>query len=173
METVEAVFNSFSVFDLIALGVMFLLALRCVFRGFIKEVFSLAGLVGGIILGRLYYQDAAGFFRPWIERDVIQNVLGFAVICIGVIVITGVASWLISLLIKRTFLGLLDRVAGFCVGAVQGLLLVGVFVMIVSAFAGSVDDSFLDDSVLVRPILSFMNFISGIVFSSGTTESIA
>lgn len=157
----EEIPKTFGTFDIVAAVVILALALRCVLRGFIREVFSLAGIIGGIILARLYFTYAAGLFTPWVENRTLANSLGFASICLSVILISAIASWLISRIIRRTFFGVLDRLGGLVVGALQGVLLAGLFVWVVVAAFGSLDNSFLKNSVLAPYLLDTIMFIAG------------
>jgi len=162
-ETIKSFFASFTVFDIVALVIILLLAIRCLIRGFVKEILSLAGIIGGVILGRLYADQAAEFFMPWVDKESVALVAGFAAICIGCVIVASLASWLISRVIRKSFLGWIDRLAGFIVGALQGLLITGVFVLVIYGIYGSLDKSFLKDSVLAGPMLDMMHFLSGLV----------
>lgn len=150
--------------DYVMLGIILLFGIRCVLRGFVKEVFSLAGLVGGVVLARFYYEDAAAVFLPWVDKNqVIANVLGFAAIVIVVSLTASLAGWAISKLIGKTFLGVVDRLAGLAVGVLQGVVLIGLVLLLVEAKAGTLDNTVFKDSVVAGYILEFMKFLSGLV----------
>jgi membrane protein required for colicin V production len=152
--------SSFDAISLILIGV---LGIRSAFRGFIKEIFSFVGIVMGIISARLYCHQAAEFFSVWIKNEYIASALGFALILFFIIIAMGAVSWIVFRIIKHTMLNPANHIAGFFVGAIQGMLIAGLFVLVVNGIAGSIDNSFLKSSFMAHPLLGFMKFISGIV----------
>ncbi len=154
----------FSTADFVMLGIILLFGIRCVFRGFVKEVLSLAGLVGGVVLARFYYEEAARVFLPWVDKnELVANVLGFAAIVIIVSITASLLGWAISKLIGKTFLGIVDRLAGLAVGILQGVILIGLVLLIVEAKAGGLDNSLFKHSLVAEYILHFMKFLSGVM----------
>lgn len=150
-------------FDIIALLIIGALGVRSAFRGFVKEIFSFAGVIIGIIFARLYCHQAAAFLSVWIKNEYLASVAGFAMILFFTIIATGAVSWIVFRIIKHTLLNPANRIAGFFVGALQGMLIAGLFVLVVNGIAGSLDNSFLQSSILAHPLLGFVKFISGLV----------
>jgi len=171
-ESIEEFFKTFTVFDIVTLVIVSLFALRCLLRGFVKEVFSLAGIIGAVVLGRLYYREAAEFFQPWVSGELQANVLGFAAICIIVLVSASLASWLVFKLVHKTFLGIADRLGGLAVGALQGVLAMGVFLLVVVSVTGSLEQSFVSDSVLAPWILEAVRYLSGIILKQAVPGTV-
>ena len=168
-ESFQEITQSLTVFDIVALAVITLFGVRCLMRGFVKEVFSLAGIIGAVVLGRLYYQEAAEFFKPWVPGELQSNVLGFAAIALGVLLSASLASWLVFKLIHKTFLAVADRLGGLAVGILQGGLVMGIFLMVVVSVTGSLEKSFVADSVLAPYLLEFVRFLSGIILKQSLT----
>jgi membrane protein required for colicin V production len=148
-------------FDMVGLVIISVMGLRCAMRGFIKEAFSLAGIVLGLILARALGHSIGAMYN--MSNVYISNAFGYATVLFAVILISAIAAWIISMTIKKTFLSLTDRLAGFAVGMAQGMLVVGLFVLVINGLAGSLDKSFLRDSIIAHPILGFMKFISGLI----------
>ncbi|HOX29201.1 MAG TPA: CvpA family protein, partial [bacterium] len=154
-----------STFDIIALIIIAAPGVRSMLRGFVKEAFSLGGIVVGLIAARLFHTQAAAFFKGWIKQDLFANALGYVSIYLAINVAAEVISFFLSKILKKAQLGAVDRLGGFAVGALKGLFVVGLFVMLVNGIAGSIDKSFLSGSLLARPILGFMKIITGVVIT--------
>ena len=107
--------------------------LKGVFRGLLKEVCSLLGLlVGGFLAFR--YQgplgevimDASG----WPSQ--LSLVLAFLALFLSSVVFFGLFGYLLSRFVKLVFLGGMNRVAGAIFGIIQGVLLLAVVLFAVS-----------------------------------------
>jgi len=112
--------------DLMLLAGMVPFALRGYFRGFCREMFGLAGLVGGAL------GSAAGMPRlaaALVARDLLSEVwappVAFAVLFVGIVVAANLLGRLAELLARAILLGWLNRVAGVAVGALKGAALLG------------------------------------------------
>ncbi|HOC91146.1 MAG TPA: CvpA family protein [bacterium] len=155
--------NTFTRFDIAALVIAGALAVRCMFRGFVKELFSLAGIIGGIFLARCLRSNAAELFFPDVEGKFLSETLGFALILVAVVSASTIGSWLISRIIKKSILGAFNRIGGLAIGALQGAILAGVFVAVVSGISGGLENSFLKDSFFAPVLLNMIQAISGII----------
>ena len=155
--------TALTTFDVFAIIVILIPAVRCLFRGFTKEILSLVGLLGGIILGRLFCGQVGSLFHNWVQNQWAINAIGFVLIYFIINTACVVASFLMSKFMKKTALTAVDRLGGFALGVLKGVLIAGVFVLIVNSIAGSIDHSFLATSILARPILVIMKLITGIV----------
>jgi membrane protein required for colicin V production len=155
--------TSFTFFDIVALICIIVPAVRCLFRGFTKEILSLVGIIGGIILGRMFCGPVGSLFGSWVHYDWALRALGFVVVYFVVNTACSIASLILAKLMKKTPLTAADRLGGLALGVLKGILIVGVFVLLVNGIAGSIDHSFLKTSCFARPILSFMKLLTGIV----------
>jgi len=107
--------------------------LKGVFRGLLREVCSLLGLlVGGFLAFR--YQgplgevimDASG----WPGQ--LSLVLAFLALFLSSVVFFGLLGYLLSRFVKLVFLGGMNRVAGAIFGIIQGVLLLAIVLFAVS-----------------------------------------
>jgi membrane protein required for colicin V production len=164
--------NTFTGFDIAALAIVASLAVRCMFRGLAKELFSLVGIIGGIFLARSFGSNAAEIFFPDVESEFLSRTLGVALILVTVILASAICSCLISKIIKRSFLGALNKIGGFVIGAFQGAILLGVFVAVVSGITSGLENSFLKDSLFAPLILNLIHAISGIISDEILTKAL-
>jgi membrane protein required for colicin V production len=104
-------------------------------KGFFLEVFSLAGMIAGLVLASWNYQK----LMPWVLRFVhvwqAAEALSFLLIALGVMILAGLAGRLIRWSVRWIGLGWADRVIGALFGLVKGCALVVLAVLVVAAFA--------------------------------------
>ena len=101
-------------------------ALRGYFRGFCRETFGLAGLVGGVLAGvagtpRL----AAALEARHLVSDVWSGAVAFGVLFVGTVVAAHLLGRLAELLARAILLGWLNRTAGVVAGTLKGATLLG------------------------------------------------
>jgi membrane protein required for colicin V production len=92
--------------------------------GIVRGVINLAGLILGIFLAGLYYENVAGWLT-FIHNDSIANVVAFLVIVGIVMLIAGLVGALLHKLISSIFLGWLDHLLGGALGLLIGGLAFG------------------------------------------------
>jgi membrane protein required for colicin V production len=101
-------------------------ALRGYFRGFCREIFGLAGLVGGALgstagMPRL----AAAMVARHLVSEVWAPPVAFVVLFVGIVMAANLLGRLAELLARAILLGWLNRAAGVAVGALKGAALLG------------------------------------------------
>ena len=78
--------ESFTSIDLVILGFILFLGLKGFFNGFIKEVFGIIGLVGGVFLGTRVGKDAGVYINDnWLHlnNESVLAITGFLATLIG------------------------------------------------------------------------------------------
>jgi membrane protein required for colicin V production len=103
-------------------------------QGFFRSVFSLAGLVVGLMLAAWNYMQAAKFITPFLRIEPVADAVAFIVIALVVMVIFGLIGTLLHKTFKKMGLGCLDRLFGGAFGLLQGLLLVTLSILVAVAF---------------------------------------
>ncbi len=127
--------------DIIVLIVLFGSVLIAFFRGFIREVLTIFGIVGGILasyiggpvlvplmndmMGVVEGADPVKYFGP-ITDVVVATGLAYAVVLITFSILFSVAGHYISKSAKKLGLGALDRTLGVVFGLVRGVLVLGI-----------------------------------------------
>lgn len=116
--------------DILILIFLLFFFLLGVFRGLIKQVFSLAAVAVGIVSGVLFY-DSVG--RMLIEKNVIESgssalLAGFIIVAAVVFIIIQIFGWFASQVIGKLHLGWLNRLAGGFVGVVMGTIIMFFFI---------------------------------------------
>ena len=124
-----------TLFDVAVTLFILFLGLKGIFRGFIKEAFSLVGIIGGIFIASRY-GDSVG---EWIDKNLyhFQNqaalsLIGFLIVLVSVWLIAIFLGALFSSLVKSEKMGVVDRTFGFIVGVLKVFFIVSIIVYIIS-----------------------------------------
>ena len=103
-------------------------------QGLFRSVFSLAGLVIGLVVAAWNYARLAALLVPLVRIDVVAEAAAFLVIAALVMLIFGVIGSVLHKTFHRIGLGCLDRLAGGFFGLLQGMLLVTLCILVAVAF---------------------------------------
>jgi membrane protein required for colicin V production len=156
--------ESISIFDL-SIGILLIIfGIKGLFNGFIKEVFGLVGIIGGIFIASRFANGAGNFID-----DSIYHISNRAsVYFIGFISVL-VLFWMTSLFIGFIFtklvslsgLGLVNRILGFIVGSIKIFLLFSIVIFAlrtVDIFRNNIDKK-LDGSYTYPYLIKTGNYI--------------
>jgi len=124
-----------SLFDLIICSLILILGLKGIINGFIKEVFGLIGLVGGIFIASRVAQDVGGFIDKNIylfENKASLFLIGFIASLALFWTASVAAGFAISKLVKLSGLGFMDKLLGFLIGGMKIFLVVSIIVFTLS-----------------------------------------
>jgi len=124
-------------------------------RGIIKELVSLAGILGGLYLSLIYYKDAAALIEKWFPNFSYVNIVGFIMVFVAVLIGAAIMGSMVKYLASAVFLGGLDRMAGALFGAFKGILLITSVLTALVMFAPK-NISWVTDSKL-SPYLFFLS----------------
>lgn len=136
-------------FDWALIAVLALSVVVGLWRGFIREVFSIAVWVLALWVAFRYSDIAAGWFEGWVDLPSARAVIGFAGLLIVTLMIGGLAGWLLGKLIDSTGLGGTDRMIGMVFGLVRGLAII-VVILLLARFTPFPEDPWWQESRL-RP----------------------
>ena len=123
--------NSFDIFIIVVVGFCLI---RGVFRGLIKELSSIIGVLAGFYGAYTYYMKLAKLLSKWISDTGYLNILSFLLIFCGVFIIISVLGVVIKYLLNIAFLGWADRICGAGFGLLKGVLIVAVVLITLTAF---------------------------------------
>ncbi|MCL2706880.1 MAG: CvpA family protein [Dehalococcoidia bacterium] len=89
--------------------------------GIVRSIINLAGLLLGIFLAGRCYEVVGGWLK-FIQNAELSNIVGFILIVIVVMIITGIAGRMLRKLLSTFLLGCFDRLLGGVVGLFIGAL---------------------------------------------------
>jgi membrane protein required for colicin V production len=126
---------SMNYFDLIIGAIVLLLGIKGFMHGFIKEVFGLIGLIGGIYLASRLSATAATFIDKnflHLENPALLKLIGFLAVLILIWLVATIIGSILSKLTSESGLGFINRILGFILGGGKYFL---IFALIVTALS--------------------------------------
>ena len=133
--------------DIIIIVILGYSLVRGIFRGLVKEVSSIIGVLGGFYAAFTYYPMLAKLLSGLIRETAYLNILSFMIIFCSVMIAIGVLGIIIKYLLNIAFLGWVDRIGGVCFSLVKGILIASVLFITLTAFLPK-GSPFLKDSLL-------------------------
>jgi membrane protein required for colicin V production len=120
--------QDFSIFDMVIISITILLGLKGLLRGFIKEVFALVAIIGGIFVGSRISGEVGNVVAPILalENNATIQSIGFVLSLIGFWAIVYVLGIILSKIFAASGLGLFDRILGFIFGSAKIFLIFSV-----------------------------------------------
>ncbi len=125
----------FNYFDVIIASIVLLLGIKGFMHGFIKEVFGLVGLIGGVYFASRLAGTAADFIDTnflHLENVALLKLIGFLSILILIWLGATILGSIFSKLTSASGLGFLNRLFGFIAGGGKYFL---IFALIVTALS--------------------------------------
>jgi membrane protein required for colicin V production len=123
--------NAFDIFIVVVVGFCLI---RGIFRGLIKELSSIIGVLAGFYGAYTYYVKLAQLLSRWISDTGYLNIFSFLVIFCCVFILISVLGVVIKYLLNVAFLGWIDRICGAGFGLIKGILIVSVVMISLTAF---------------------------------------
>jgi len=138
-------------FDILIVIVFGFCLIRGFFRGFIKEISSIIGVLGGFYAAYTYYLEVASPLSGWISDKSYLYIISFLIVFCGVFLIISIIGVVIKYILNIAFLGWIDRICGAGFGIIKATLIVSVLFIALTAFlpkgAPIVKDSMLSPHV--------------------------
>ena len=125
--------------------------IRGFFRGLIKEISSIIGVLGGFYAGHTYYLDITKPLSVWISNPAYAKILAFMLLFCGVFICVSIIGVIIKYLMNIAFLGWVDRICGVFFGIAKGILIASVLLMILTAFLPK-GAPIIKDSIMAPPV---------------------
>ena len=132
--------------------------------GLVKQVAGLAGLIGGLLLGRAFYMPLGEWIGSTLSISAeAAHIAAFITILIAVPLLFSLAGWLVSKFLSAICLGWINRLLGGLVGVLKFALFVGIVITGIEFFDkhdAIVSKEKKEDSKLYYPIYE----VTGIFF---------
>ncbi|SLM29023.1 putative colicin V production protein-like protein [Desulfamplus magnetovallimortis] len=122
-----------NLFDVFVVIVLSFCLIRGYFRGFIREISSIVGVVAGFYAAHTYYIMLASYLANWVDLGVYGNIISFILLFCVIFSLTSLIGHLIRLLLNVAFLGWVDGSCGVLFGALKGFLVISVAFIILTA----------------------------------------
>ena len=128
------------ILDIIILLIIAASAIFGVFKGFVRQLVSIASLVLGIWCAGKFTGHLSTYIKDWLSLEMSQQTLHiilFIVIFILAVVIAHFLGKGVEGMIKLTMLGWLNRLLGFLFGAAKAIIILSVVVCAINWLNGT------------------------------------
>lgn len=115
-------------FDIIIALMVVILALKGLFTGLIREVCSVIGIIGGVLLASRFSEILGNALNSLIklESQTLINLIGFVVILGAIWIVSLVLAEILIRFIKFIKLGVFDRILGVFVAGIKIFLILSI-----------------------------------------------
>jgi membrane protein required for colicin V production len=121
-------------FDWLLLAPLVYSTVQAFLRGLVRELFSLFGLIAGVLLAAWNYGRLASLLGAVISNPAVANVVSFLLIAIGIMIVATIVGRLIHATAHAVGLGFFNRLGGAAFGLLRGCLIGVAVLMAISAF---------------------------------------
>ncbi len=147
-------------FDIVSLIILFLLAIRATFRGFLTEIMSMASVIVGIIIAVVFTRPVSLLLQDYIGNSFWNMIIAFLGLFLVSYIIIKIFESSLNTLIEKVQLEKLDQSLGFFLGLIEGFLLIVILVFALQA------QQFYDVSILFTN--SYASLIAEKIIPIGT-----
>jgi membrane protein required for colicin V production len=115
--------------DIAIIVILLISTLIGVFRGFIREVLSLASWLVALYIAWTFASLGAGYLEPYISQPPLRVVAAFAAIFIVVLILASIISYLLYRLFAIAGISGVDRSLGTLFGIARGVVVVAILIL--------------------------------------------
>lgn len=134
--------------DYLLIGILGASAIVGVLRGFVKEALSLMGWILAIWGAWRFGPAVAAWLPDFLDDGTVKIWIARLTVLIGVLFVSGLLSWLVSMLIDKSALSGTNRVVGMVFGLARGVVFAG-FAVYLLEVAGLDEEPWWPDSKLI------------------------
>lgn len=116
--------------DYIIIAIIVISALISVFRGFVREAFSLVVWIAAFWVAWAFFREFSQYLIQWISLPSARLGVSFAIIMIAVLIVGGVVNYLLAQLVEHTGLSGTDRLLGIFFGIGRGAIIVAIIILL-------------------------------------------
>jgi membrane protein required for colicin V production len=160
---ITTIFN-IAIMDIIFIVVWIVVTIRCIFRGFIEEVLSMAGVILGIT-GAVFLSGPIGvLLNNTFKLGMWSQLIAFLACFVIIYIIVKVLESVIRNIFEKLNLEKLDKALGFLLGLVEGFLVISVAIILLNwlTWIPVVDiESLLKESFFAQLLMPIITPITG------------
>ncbi len=116
--------------DIAIIVVILLSAIIGIFRGFIREILSLASWLIALYVAWTFVEQGALYLEPYISQLELRRVASFAAIFICTLIVVSIISYIIYRLFALAGITGLDRSLGGMFGLARGVIVVALLILL-------------------------------------------
>lgn len=153
--------------DIVFLIVIVFMALRGVFRGFVREFMAMAAIILGIAVAVIFSGIAAVYIQPWVGAGAWSHVIAFLALFLVTYLVVRIFENALNRLMEKINLESLDRALGFFLGVAEGLLLTFVGVLVLQVQPVFDTRQILAESIIAQFMLPLLPYAERLISGQG------
>jgi membrane protein required for colicin V production len=157
-----------NLFDILVIAILAYGLIRGIFRGLVREISSIIGVLCGFYAAYSYYAPFADSLAPWISHPAYRQILSYLLVFSVVVLIVGILAVVVKYLLNIAYWGWVDRVSGALFGLLKGALVCCVLFIVFTTFLPK-GAPFIKDASL-SPHLARASEVMAKVLSTGMKE---
>ncbi|MFH1985933.1 MAG: CvpA family protein [Pseudomonadota bacterium] len=108
--------------------------IRGIFRGLVKEVASIIGVLSGYYAAYTYYPLVARLLSRWMSDTAYLNIVSFLILFCLVFIIISMIGVVLKYLLSIAYMGWADRLSGALFGLTKAILVASVILVALTTF---------------------------------------
>ena len=148
--------------DYILIAIVGLSMVLSLWRGFVREVISLIGLVLAFLAASRLSGRAGDYLGQWIDNATIADGAGFAIVFVIVMLVVGLIGAVIRKLVDIADLTATDRTLGIFFGAARGMLLIALAFLVYTTISKP-NSPWLKNSMLTPYAMELGDMLGGVI----------
>ncbi len=149
-----------NVIDIVSIVIIVIAAIRCTFRGFIAEAFSMAAIIVGGLAAVFFSKAGALLIESYFGYSVWNQIIAFLVIFLVVYLVVKLLQGIILRILEKIHLQRLDKALGLFLGIVEGLFVVVIIVYVLEVQPLFDVETLLSESFLARTIIDLVPIVT-------------
>jgi len=147
-----------AVIDFIFAGIIVLFILRCVVRGFVSEIMSLAAVVFGLLSAIFLFRTVGEFIRDRFmpEISTVPEIIAFIALFLIVFILARVLEAILQSIIGGFGLDGLDRFLGAVLGFAEGVVVVCLILFVITIQPFFYSENILRNSFFAEILMPFI-----------------
>jgi membrane protein required for colicin V production len=135
--------------------VLGLSALISVVRGFVKEIVSLLIWLAAAVIASIFHDQLASLMSDLIDTPSLRMLAAWIILFVAVLLVGSILNYLLGKLVKATGLSGTDRLLGLIFGAIRGLIIVMVILIILPKILPVMEDQWWLESTLIPYFMQY------------------
>lgn len=127
-------------------------------RGFVREALSLAGWVIAFFVAKGFYQEFSSLLDSYIETPSLRYAVSWAALFLLTLTVSGLVNYVLGQLVEKAGLSGMDRIMGMAFGALRGVLIVAVLILVLREFTPVQQDRWWQKSQLIPHVEQLSNW---------------